>query len=262
MNPAATRCNSKSPHSAREPSARQAFRLAQSRPRRWTSAATCQPNASVSRVVATTVRTSRRDSRRRFPRARRGRRGTAGDGRPAAGPPWPFNSAASRATSCAVDELRRRLRLRVAPVLPRRVRLAAGHLDLLPGRVGHAPAGALGPRLIAAAVEHHGGDGRRPGVAPRQPMLAVLLHLGVAGVPPLAADPLAEPLEVARADRQLGQGLQVVAGLAERGGAGRLPHRLAEHAGAIALGAQAELVVQREKKPPDMWGSTTARAAT
>jgi len=66
-------------------------------------------------------------------------------------------------------------------------------------------------------------------------MLAVLLHLGVAGVPPLAADPLAEPLQVTRADRQLGQGLQVVAGLAEGGGAGRLPHRLAEYGGTIAL---------------------------
>ena len=72
---------------------------------------------------------------------------------------------------------------------------------------------------------------------------------------------LAEPLQVARADRQIGQGLQVVAGLAEGGGAGRLADRLAEHAGAIALGAQGELVVQREKKPPDTWGSTTARAA-
>lgn len=119
----------------------------------------------------------------------------------------------------------------------------------------------LGPRLIAAAVEHHGGDRRRPGVVPRQLMLTIPLDLGVAGVPPLGADPLGEPPQVTRADRQLGQGRQVVAGLAEGGGAGRLPHRLAEQAGAIALGAQLELVVQREKKPPGMWGSTTARAA-
>src|SRR5262249_15758999 len=97
----------------------------------------------------------------------------------------------------------------------------------------------------------------RPGVAPRQPMLAVPLHLGVARVAPLAADPLTQPLQVTGADRHLGQLPQVVAGLAERGGAGRLAHRDAERAGAIALGPQAELVVQRGKTPPDTWGSTT-----
>jgi GNAT superfamily N-acetyltransferase len=51
-------------------------------------------------VVATTVRTSRREPRRRFPRARRDRRGAAGGGGSVAGPARPFNSAASRATSC------------------------------------------------------------------------------------------------------------------------------------------------------------------
>src|SRR5262249_60780373 len=113
----------------------------------------------------------------------------------------------------------------------------------------------------AAAGGPPGGARGRPGVAPRELFLAFLLALGGGGAPPLAADPLAQPLQVGRADRHLGQRAQVVAGLAERSGAGRLAHRLAEHTGAIALGPQPELVVQREKKLPGTWGSTTARVA-
>jgi hypothetical protein len=47
MNPAASRCNSNSAHNAFDPSQTHALRAARSSPRRCTSAATCQPKASL-----------------------------------------------------------------------------------------------------------------------------------------------------------------------------------------------------------------------
>src|SRR5262249_58051383 len=101
-----------------------------------------------------------------------------------------------------------------------------GDLRIPPAGVMHAATGARRPRLIAAAVQHHGGRGRRLAVLAPQTALAERLHLGVARRDPLRADALAEPLEVRRADRHPGQLAQVLAGVLERGGPAGLADRL------------------------------------
>src|SRR5205807_1558419 len=79
---------------------------------------------------------------------------------------------------------------------------------------------------------------------------------------PLAAEPLAEPADVGRADGHLRQFVEIRGGLAEGRRRAPLADDLPEQAGAIPLGAQLQALVQRGKKRPDRSHTTTARAAT
>src|SRR5262249_39348670 len=116
--------------------------------------------------------------------------------------------------------------------------------------------------LVAAAIQQDGGHLGGRLVAARQPPL--LIGVDLLGVPcgPLPAHPFAEPPDVSRADRHLGQFLEVVSGLAERRRLAALADDLAEQTGAIALRAQLQALVQRGKKRPDRSHTTTARVGT
>ena len=110
---------------------RRALRRAPSRPRRWTSAATCQPNASLSPVVATTVFAAASAPSASAPTAAAAvRRGSRTAGR------WPLQLP-SRPTSCRSTNFGGEARS--DPALPRTTGCTAT-FDLLPGRVDHAAA--------------------------------------------------------------------------------------------------------------------------
>jgi hypothetical protein len=68
-----------------------------------------------------------------------------------------------------------------------------------------------------------------------------------------------QALQVRRADGEASQFPQVFAGLLEGRGLAGLADRLLQQGGTIALGAQLQLVIQREKKRPDRSYNATAR---
>src|SRR5262245_22989828 len=189
MNPQGSRCISNRLQLYLWPSQTYALRPARLRPRRCTSAAICQPNVSLSAMLATTVRTrlaegGRRLLLRRFWRCCR-------LAAPQRGPVLLFHIGRQPRHPRPIQEFAGRLRLWIGRLFTRTEAQATRHLRLPPARLVHPTARFFYTGLHASAIEHHGRRGWCGRIRALQTLVTKGLDFFVLRLPPLTADAFA-----------------------------------------------------------------------